>query len=33
VGIITGIAIALMSFGPGLFFLYAKRIKDKRINK
>lgn len=30
IGIITGLAIALLSFGPGLFFLFAKRIKDKR---
>ncbi|HNT96784.1 MAG TPA: hypothetical protein PKK31_00785 [Elusimicrobiales bacterium] len=29
-GIITGLAIALLSFGPGLFFLFQKRIKDKR---
>ena len=29
-GIITGLAIALLSFGPGIFFLFAKRIKDKR---
>ena len=29
-GIVTGLSIALMSFGPGLFFLFARRIKDKR---
>lgn len=29
-GIITGLAIALLSFGPGIFFLFAKRIKDKK---
>lgn len=28
-GIATGIAIALMSFGPGVFFLFAQRIKAK----
>jgi len=28
-GIATGLAIALMSFGPGVFFLFAKRIKNK----
>ncbi|MCK5306815.1 MAG: hypothetical protein KAJ66_06735 [Candidatus Omnitrophica bacterium] len=32
-GIITGISIALMSFGPGLFFLYAKKVKDKKITR
>ena len=30
-GIIMGVSIALMSFGQGLFFLYAKRIKDKKM--
>lgn len=30
IGIITGLAIALLSFGPGIFFLFAKRIKDKK---
>lgn len=30
IGIITGLAIALLSFGPGIFFLFAKRIKDKQ---
>ena len=29
-GIVTGLAVAMMSFGPGLFFLFARRIKDKR---
>jgi hypothetical protein len=28
--LVTGISIALMSFGPGIFFLYMKRIKDKK---
>jgi hypothetical protein len=29
-GIIAGLAIALLSFGPGLFFLFQKRMNDKR---
>jgi len=29
-GIATGISIALMSFGPGVFFLFAQRIRAKR---
>ena len=29
-GLATGLAIALMAFGPGVFLLFAKRIKDKR---
>jgi hypothetical protein len=28
-GIASGLSIALLSFGPGLFFLFARRIKDK----
>jgi hypothetical protein len=28
-GIAMGLSIALLSFGPGLFFLFARRIKDK----
>ena len=28
-GIATGLAIALMSFGPGVFFLFAQRISAK----
>jgi hypothetical protein len=32
-GIATGVAVALMSFGPGILFLYAKRIKAKRIGR
>ena len=31
-GIVTGLSIALMSFGPGVFFLFAKKIKYKRGN-
>lgn len=29
IGIATGLAIALMSFGPGLFFVFARRTRDK----
>ena len=29
-GIVTGVAVALMAFGPGLFLLFARRIKDKQ---
>jgi len=29
-GIVTGLSIALMSFGPGVFFLFARRIKNKK---
>jgi len=29
-GIATGLAIMLISFGPGIYFLYAERIKTKK---
>jgi hypothetical protein len=29
-GIATGLAIMLMSFGPGIYFLYAERIESKK---
>jgi hypothetical protein len=29
-GLATGLSIALLSFGPGIFFIFARRIKDKR---
>ncbi len=29
-GIATGIAVALMSFGPGILFLFAQKIKSKK---
>lgn len=30
IAIATGLSVALMSFGPAMFFLFAKRIKDKK---
>ena len=30
-GIATGLAIMLISFGPGIYFLYAERIKSKKL--
>jgi len=30
IAIATGLSIALMSFGPAVFFLFAKRIRDKK---
>lgn len=32
-GIATGLAVALLSFGPGIFFLFAQRIRNKKGNK
>jgi hypothetical protein len=29
-GIVTGVAVALMAFGPGVFLLFARRIRDKQ---
>lgn len=31
-GIVTGLSVALMSFGPGVFFLFAKKIRHKKGN-
>jgi hypothetical protein len=28
-GLLTGISVALMAFGPGLFFLFAQKVKEK----
>lgn len=30
VGIIAGLSVALLSFGPGVFFLFAERVRSKR---
>jgi len=30
IAIATGLSVALMSFGPAVFFLFAKRIRDKQ---
>jgi len=32
-GIATGLAIALMSFGPGVFLLFAQRIRNKKAKQ
>ncbi|NJN14652.1 MAG: hypothetical protein HC813_03285 [Planctomycetes bacterium] len=29
-GLATGLAVALLAFGPGLFFLFARRVREKR---
>ncbi len=29
-GIVAGLSVALLSFGPGVFFLFAERIRSKR---
>jgi hypothetical protein len=31
-GIATGLAVMLISFGPGIYFLYAERIESKKVN-
>ncbi len=30
-GLVTGISVAIMAFGPGLFFLFARKVKEKRV--
>ena len=30
-GIATGLAVMLISFGPGIYYLYAERIQSKKI--
>ena len=30
IGIATGLTVMLISFGPGIYFLYAKRIESKK---
>jgi hypothetical protein len=29
-GLVTGISVAVMAFGPGLFFLFARKVREKR---
>lgn len=33
VGIATGLAVMLISFGPGIYFLYAERIQSKKVKR
>ncbi len=32
-GIVTGLCVMLMSFGPGVFFLFARRIRQKQARR
>ena len=32
-GIATGLAVMLISFGPGIYFLYAERIESKKTTR
>ncbi len=32
-GIMMGLSVALLSFGPGVYFLFARRIRQKRIGR
>jgi hypothetical protein len=31
IGIVTGLSVMLLSFGPGIIFLYAKRLKERHL--
>jgi hypothetical protein len=33
IGIATGLVVILISFGPGIYFLYAERIRGKYVQK
>ena len=30
IGILVGLSVAFLTFGPGLFFLFAERVRRKR---
>lgn len=30
-GLVTGISLAVMAFGPGVFFLLVKRVREKKM--
>lgn len=32
-GIVTGLSVMLLSFGPGVFFLFARRIRQKQARR
>jgi len=32
-GMVTGISVAVMAFGPGLFFPFARKVKEKTVAK
>lgn len=29
-GLVTGLSVALMAFGPGLYFLFARKVREKK---